>query len=421
MGINRFGLFLAGMLAACSFHSAYGVEQPIDIDEQATHEQVGLIEIPEADKVNAFCLDAKGQILTAIGSGPGEIRVLSPAGEKVAAWTVEVMPEAINTAPDGTILVAGQGKLLRFTDAGKLIAEADSPHAKAVEANQAEIRQQAEQQLKQTSRPAAAMIEAYTKMLDQLEEKQKKGELNEQEKTVMKVLPEHIARLEEQKLEEESRPKSDGPSEENIAERMKMLMQRKLHVASVSTDGKHVYVAAPAVKGYTFDVWRTNADFSDPQVVVTDLRGCCGHMDVQACADGLYVAENARHRVARFSAEGEAGLTWGKADRSGKDGFTSCCNPMNVCFNKSGDVYTAESNTGRIKRFATDGTFKEYVGDVKLVPGCKNVSIAVSPDNDRVYMLDITRNHIVLMQRKSEEAKPAAEAESTPATTETSS
>lgn len=36
-----------------------------------------------------------------------------------------------------------------------------------------------------------------------------------------------------------------------------------------------------------------------------------------------------------------------------------------------------------------------------LVPGCKNVSIAVSHDGDHVYMLDITRNHIVVMARKS--------------------
>ena len=74
---------------------------------------------------------------------------------------------------------------------------------------------------------------------------------------------------------------------------------------------------------------------------------------------------------------------------------------MNVTFGRGGDVYTAESNTGRIKRFSKDGKFLAYVGDVKLVPGCKNVSIAVSPDGDTVYMLDITRGHIVVMTSKS--------------------
>jgi sugar lactone lactonase YvrE len=80
---------------------------------------------------------------------------------------------------------------------------------------------------------------------------------------------------------------------------------------------------------------------------------------------------------------------------------------MNVCFSRDGDVFTAESESGRIQRYGADGKFKDVIGSVKLVPGCKNVSIAVSPDTDRVYMLDITRNHIIVMQRKT--AEPAQE------------
>ncbi|TWT34530.1 hypothetical protein [Blastopirellula retiformator] len=425
MQIRQFVYVLTLIFATSSF--ALAVEQPANIDEKATHEQVGLIEIPKESPINAFCLNAEGQLLTAMGSGPGEIRILDASGEQVAAWQISIKPEAINTAPDGTILVAGNGQVMRFSPEGKLLSKAKSPHAKAVEDNQEDLRQQAEQELSQISRPAAAMIEMYTKMMDQLQAKQEKGELNDQEKKVLKILPDNITRLEEQKALEEqqaaelSQPEESGESKEaKIAVRMKALSQRKLHVASVSSDGKFVYIAAPAVKGYTYDVWRMSPEFADGQIVVTDLRGCCGHMDVQACEAGLFVAENARHRVARFDADGVAGITWGKADRSGEDGFTSCCNPMNVCFNKSGDVYTAESNTGRIKRFAADGTFKEFVGDVKLVPGCKNVSIAVSPDSDKVYMLDITRNHIVLMQRKSAETEATETAEAKVETTESS-
>jgi hypothetical protein len=70
---------------------------------------------------------------------------------------------------------------------------------------------------------------------------------------------------------------------------------------------------------------------------------------------------------------------------------------MNVAFGPGRSVYTAEAGSGRVKRFAADGTFMELVGAVELVPGCKKVSIAVSPKGDRVYMLDITRGHIVVM------------------------
>ena len=58
--------------------------------------------------------------------------------------------------------------------------------------------------------------------------------------------------------------------------------------------------------------------------------------------------------------------------------------------------------------FDSQGKFLDIVGDVKVVPGCKKVSIAVSQDTDRVYMLDITRNHIVLMKRRDSEASKQA-------------
>jgi len=384
--------------------AALTVEEPIDIDEKSTHEQVQLIKVPETSKLNAFCLDSQGQILAACGSGPGEIRVMDANGEVLTSWEVSMKPEAINTAPDGTILVAGHGKLLRFSPEGKLLKEADSPHATAVQENEEALRKEAETQVNRPVASLGTIIESYKQMIARLEKKQKMMDLNEAEVRLLQILPENIEKLEERKKQEdeaaESKEKPDNTGK--IEQALKSLKVRKLRIASISTDGKHVYIATPATLGYRFEVWQTSLDFTDGQKVVTELRGCCGQMDVQACESGIFVAENARHRVACFQPNGEMVTEWGKRDRSGKDGFTSCCNPTNVCFNKTGDVYTAESNTGRITRFSADGEFKEYVGDVKLVPGCKNVSIAVSPDNDTVYMLDITRNHIVVMKRKAQ-------------------
>jgi sugar lactone lactonase YvrE len=101
---------------------------------------------------------------------------------------------------------------------------------------------------------------------------------------------------------------------------------------------------------------------------------------------------------------------WGESARSGLEGFGSCCNPMNVAFGPDNAVYTAEDNTGRIKRYSPEGRLLSLVGSVDLVPGCKNCSIAVSHDGSRVYMLDITRNHIVRMDALAvdETATPSA-------------
>ncbi len=181
------------------------------------------------------------------------------------------------------------------------------------------------------------------------------------------------------------------------------MVQHKMRMASVSATDKDVFVACPAAEGYGFEVWRTSRDFEDGARIVGSLSGCCGQMDVQASGDGVFVAENARARVCRYDREGKLVCQWGEREREGAVGFGSCCNPMNVAFGPKAEVYTAEATLGRIKRFSTTGEFLGLVGSVDIVPGCKNVAIAVNHDGSRVYMLDITRSHIVVMT-----AKPAS-------------
>ena len=84
---------------------------------------------------------------------------------------------------------------------------------------------------------------------------------------------------------------------------------------------------------------------------------------------------------------------------------------MNVAFGPDGTIYTAESNSGRIKRYSPEGQLIDLVGSVELVPGCKKVSIAVSKDHQRVYMLDITRNHIIVMEAKPGEPEVVSQEE----------
>ena len=73
-----------------------------------------------------------------------------------------------------------------------------------------------------------------------------------------------------------------------------------------------MFVATNAVKGYGYDVWRLSDTFEDANKIVTGLRGCCGQMDVQANENGLYVAENGRHRVTHYDREGERLGGWGR-------------------------------------------------------------------------------------------------------------
>jgi hypothetical protein len=177
-----------------------------------------------------------------------------------------------------------------------------------------------------------------------------------------------------------------------------------------------VFLAAHGAVGYGFDVWKMSPDFENAQPIISDLSGCCGQMDVKVNADGLYVAENSRHRVCHYDSSGKLIDAWGEASRSGIEGFGSCCNPMNVAFGPSGVIYTAEDDTGRIKRYSPKGELLGLVGAVDVPPGCKNVSIAASNDG-RFYMLDITNSRILQMEpygpgetpkpMKFEEKRPA--------------
>ncbi len=181
------------------------------------------------------------------------------------------------------------------------------------------------------------------------------------------------------------------------------MLKQKSKVSSISTTGKHVFVVCQATEGYGFDVWKTNAKFEKPEKVVKGLRGCCGQMDVQACENGLFVAENTGHRVAHYSLEGKSLGTFGKRDAKGEEGFGSCCNPMNVCFAKGKTVLTAESGTGRIMQFNQKGEKLAVIGNGKITGGCKNVAVHATYDLSTVYMLDLTGKKICILKPKADE------------------
>ncbi len=387
--------------------------QPSNIDEKATHQQAAIIKVSNDAKqpaaVNTFCLTKSDQILVGCGAGPGTVRLLDAAGKPIRSWSVPMKPEAIGITPDGIVLVGGVGQLFRFTLEGEQLTKAEAPHLSVVKGNAKKIREQIVEKMKSRSTMYVRQLELYAKRIKVFEDKgeDKLSDLEKRQLAAYRRAHDSIKRLVAQNGGGKADDKTDNAAVDAQVEKM---ILSKMRIASISAAGKDVFIACPSTTGYTYDVWRMDNDFTNGKMIVTGLRGCCGQMDVQANDNGVYVAENSRGRVCRYDRKGTLVTTWGKKDRTGVDGFTSCCNPMNVCFGSSGDVFTAESNTGRIKRFSEDGDLLDFVGDIKLVPGCKNVSIAVNGDKSSVYMLDITRKHIVRMARK-EGSKTSAESE----------
>ncbi|WP_298859052.1 hypothetical protein [uncultured Gimesia sp.] len=363
-----------------------------------THEQIAIIEVGSKSdstmRINTFCMNKAGNLIAACGNGPGEIRVFNRDGKLLETWKVPIAPDAINVDEDDMVYIAGSGKLIKLDSHGKLLMTKDAPHAKAVKENSGKLREQVVQQMKARSNVTVTMVPRLQKMIDDIKSKSKT--LSEQEKKRIVGYESIMAHY--KKMEKETKQKQ--LTEKEIDAQVEALSKRKLRVSSLSTNDKEIFIACSAATGYGYEVWRTDKNYENGKIIVKGLRGCCGQMDVQCNQQGIFVAENSRHRVNHYDSEGKLIKYWGKRDRNGVEGFGSCCNPMNVAVGRNGEVYTAESNLGYIKRYSTEGKYLDFIGKVKLVPGCKNVSIMVSPDGSRVYMMDLTRNHIIVMAQK---------------------
>lgn len=65
-------------------------------------------------------MDKEGNLL-ACDAKANEIRKLNPVGMTLASWKLEFAPYAIHACPDGTIYVAGQGKVAKLDKTGKML------------------------------------------------------------------------------------------------------------------------------------------------------------------------------------------------------------------------------------------------------------------------------------------------------------
>lgn len=392
----------------------------------ATHRQSTVVTVKGQESPNwtlvAFCALADGRLIAAVGPNArygavaadgddsqkaskhgGELQVLDAEGKRITTWPLAFAPQTVNVGPDGSIFVGGSGKLAHFNAEGGLLKCVDSPHVTEALKDTDGIRAQAEEQLKQQEAMAnqlKPMLEQFEKQLAELEKKKSEAKIP----TV--IIDGQIASVKETiKAYEQAmtRPRKQM----SIESVMDSIKARLVGIHSLAVSDQDVFVVTASTQGYGYVVWRMTHEFTEPTQIGESLSGCCGQMEIQ-CHDGcVYAAENSRHRVVRFDRDGKKLGSFGKRDRKAAGaGFGSCCNPMNVRFSSSGDLFTSESN-GMVKRFTPDGKFVESVGVAKVRPGCKSSIIALSPDMKRVYYFDSEHSTIVMLDRTAE-SQPAA-------------
>jgi sugar lactone lactonase YvrE len=300
-----------------------------------------------------FCLNAEGNILACYGSAerghpnleglkktPGSLKVYSPKGELLKTMALEINPAAVAVSKEGAIFVAGDGKLQKLDAEGKVLASAVSP----VAGIPVVITKEVEEMLKQSGRTVKEQLEGMKTMLD----------------------------------------------------------QRRADVTGLAVTGQDVFMVVPTPNEFTYQVYRFDQALQNPKLVVEKLRGCCGQMDLQAQDGKLWIPHNARHAIEARDRDGKEITKFGTAGKVKATDFGGCCEPKNLRVLANGDILAAESGPPTcIKRFSATGKFIEVVALVDGPSECVRVTVGVSPDGSRFYLLDTKNDAIRVFGPKS--------------------
>ena len=151
----------------------------------STHTQIGDIKIRgnrSGHQLQTFCLNKEGLIFAVVApprpygaklegkNNSAEIRVCDADGKELRQWNVDFAVQAIAAAPNGSIFVAGNGKIAKFDGDGKLLATTDAPHVAALLKNSARMKEEAEAQLEEEKE----QYEEQRKQLDEAVDGQRK-------------------------------------------------------------------------------------------------------------------------------------------------------------------------------------------------------------------------------------------------------
>ncbi len=131
-----------------------------------------------------------------------------------------------------------------------------------------------------------------------------------------------------------------------------------------------------------------------------------GVVDFGVDRDGIIHAANpGKHRVERYTPDGELLGHMGRFGGLDPAGFSGCCNPTNVCVAElpaSGLlVYTTEKAGPRVKVHDAAGRLVAVVADTGFDPNCKNMDVAVD-SRGRVHVVDTVRREILVFEAEGE-------------------
>ena len=377
-----------------------------------THQQADMFR-PEIDGKPAFLSTFRvrpdGNLLACVSNGnvspyapaitkgkapAGYLHLYSPDFELLEQISLPFVATALDLDKDGYMYIAGNGEIGKLSPRGDVIATRGTPSMEGVE--QDELRKQVEEDLKKQFQSSAKI---YEKQIESLQKRiDKIIEVDEEERT-------------ESQNRRLSRYQTQMETYQEIVEQQKieitdqMIDQQlamKSRVTAVAVAENDVFVATSARVGFGYEVYRMDHNLENSKQLLDGLSGCCGQMDIHARGEQLFVAQNTKFNVGIYDRDGESISSFGERLNQDNQGFGSCCNPMNVLCCENGDILTAESSIGKIKRFNADGELIGYVGRARIGGGCKHVAIGFNQKLDRYYVQYEDNHQICVLKPNSE-------------------
>lgn len=345
------------LIGVCASVSTSAQEDPYEAEQKAAAKarskdsawtpktrEIALIQIGDKGspgKLKNYCLNEEGNILACFED---QIRVYSPEGKLLKSISTPIKAGAISVSKDGSIFIGGEGKVAKLSPEGKVIASVETPVASMPVKINKETEEMVREMAKETRQP--------------FEQEMKKMQEN--------------------------------------------LEKRRSDVTGMAVTEQDVFMAVPSPTDFSYRVYRMTQGLEDPKLVVEKLRGCCGTMDVQAHDGKMWIPHNARHAVESYDRDGKQLAKFGKSGKIKPSDFGGCCEPKCIRVLPDGDILAAESGPPTaIKRFSSTGKFKEVVALVEDTKGdCVRVTVAMSPDASKYYMLDTTRDAIRVFAAK---------------------
>ncbi len=369
---------------------------PVGRTADDTHKQAWSIKPTvngEAVTLNTYCADKAGNLWMCCqdAQGTGFLVMSNPKGDIQKTVALSFVPQAINFSDVGEMYVAGSGKVARLDATGELIAEVPSPNLQDTEAAMASMKARVQEMVDQMVEQSASQLKAIDDSI---------------EKLAIAPADETDRAKKRRELRLDALKQQRAVSAESIEQTREVYTQAYASMASldrlksatgIAVTHDDVFVSLPSAQGFGYAIWRLNHNLTEPKEVIPTASGCCGQLDIQSDGDNLVLAANTQFKVIRYDREGKELAAFGEKNRGSDAGFGSCCNPMNVRCCDNGEILTAESSIGHIKRFSADGEYLGRVGTAKIGGGCKHVAVSYDSSRDYYYMMNISKGNIAVL------------------------